>query len=326
MYKLFYHLEDNDGLFSAAIIYNYLIHELNVNKKDISAEGVTYNILNEKYSNPSDIIDLHQKYDTLIMTDISFNNIGCMKELYRIYNNNFIWIDHHLPIIQSSVQNKFDKLPGIRDYSRSAILNAYKYCYDQFDEKYLNKTCPELFRILSAWDSFSYKREGYELDYVRNVNKGTTFNYNLNFKNIVELVYRIIYKEKKINLNSLYNLGDVLNCYDDEQSYKQLQEYGDAEWTVDEKRSAVMIMFQGPTNSLMFKHAPTIFNKEIKNGIVFKYVNNNWTVSLYNLDTEDDFNCGKYLKKHYKGGGHIGAGGCTIDMKQFNKIFKTKAL
>ena len=59
-YLIWYHLEDNEGVFSAAIIYNYLVHELNVNKDNITLEGVTYTILNNKYKTTDDFNTLNQ--------------------------------------------------------------------------------------------------------------------------------------------------------------------------------------------------------------------------------------------------------------------------
>lgn len=324
-YLVFYHIEDNDGLFSAAIVYNYLTHELNVSSDNITMSGVTYDILAKRYTEQTSIDALCNTYDVLVMTDISFNSIKTMKYLYQYYQENFIWIDHHLPIIQASAINGFDKAPGIRDHYRSAILNAYRYFYDELDIKYSSKECPELLRILSAWDSFSYECEGYELDYVRNVNKGVTFNYNLELNKIIKLVYELIYNNRRVQINGLYKLGDVLNTYDDEQAANQLKQYGDADWYIDGRR-AVMIMFQGPSNSQMFKYAKKLFGKDIKNGIVLKYNKENWTLSLYNVSEKDEFHCGEYLKKHYKGGGHKGAAGCTLSHKQFDKIFKQKTL
>ena len=46
-YLLIYHEEDNDGLFSGAIFYDYLTTKINVDKKDIHLLGATYNSLND---------------------------------------------------------------------------------------------------------------------------------------------------------------------------------------------------------------------------------------------------------------------------------------
>ena len=42
-FLIIYHKEDNDGLFSMAIIYNYLIHEFRVDRKKIDLFGADYN-------------------------------------------------------------------------------------------------------------------------------------------------------------------------------------------------------------------------------------------------------------------------------------------
>ena len=42
-FLIVYHKEDNDGLFSMAIIYNYLTHELNVDRKNIDLFGADFN-------------------------------------------------------------------------------------------------------------------------------------------------------------------------------------------------------------------------------------------------------------------------------------------
>ena len=42
-FLIIYHKEDNDGLFSMAIIYNYLIHELHVDMKNIDLFGADFN-------------------------------------------------------------------------------------------------------------------------------------------------------------------------------------------------------------------------------------------------------------------------------------------
>ena len=45
-YLIIYHKEDNDGIFSLGITYNFLTHENHVNPNNISYFGVDYNDLN----------------------------------------------------------------------------------------------------------------------------------------------------------------------------------------------------------------------------------------------------------------------------------------
>ena len=347
---LIYHKEDNDGLFSAAIIYDYLINSLNVNSKNIDLFPADYNILQE-FNQRTNIEYLQENYNKIIMTDISFD-WKVMKQIYLAYNNNFIWCDHHAPIIHLSEVNNFDTINGIRDTHRSAILCVWKYLYDVFDEEYNKKVkskVPELFRILSAWDSFTFKEAGYELDYVRNINKGVTIHYNLDFDKIADLVHHIVetylndqpsgifsalFKDKGI-IEDMLKYGKQLNEYDDIVMENIIETSGDLEWKLqfdDEDRGrplyhkACAIFHQGQTNSLMFK-CLTKKHKDIEHGIVFKHQSNgNWVVSLYNIDENNWVHCGDYLREKYNGGGHKGAAGCTLTEEQFIKILKSKIL
>lgn len=335
-YLIWYHCEDNDGVFSAAIIYNYLVHENNIAPENIILEGTKYSILAEKYPNNDSIIALTEKYTNVCMTDVSFNDPKKMRLLYELFGERFTWIDHHLPIIKESFNLKFDMCNGWRDTTRSAILNAYRYFYDPLDEeysarKYDNDTIrfPELLRILSAYDSWSFKREKLKKDYVVNVNKGVTVHFNLDINKVIDYMYNVLYGDlivqraaMKSFIAKMSKLGKEYNNYDQICADNQLAEYGDLTWTVD-GRPAAMLMAQRPTTSMFF----TSVKDTHLNGIIFKRLpNGQWNISLYNTNDTDKFDCGLYLKNNYKGGGHPGAAGCTISEKDFIKLLKTKQL
>ena len=87
-YLIIYHKEDNDGLFSMGIIYNYLIHELRVDRKNIDLFGADFNdmkrICSDKGVDKKNTIDkFMEDYSNIIMTDISFNDVNVMKKLYK---------------------------------------------------------------------------------------------------------------------------------------------------------------------------------------------------------------------------------------------------
>lgn len=341
-YLLIYHREDNDGLFSAAIFYDYLINKIKENPENIDFLPADYNLLTD-FQNKNSIESLHETYDSIIMTDISFNDWHFMKSLWNEFKYEFIWCDHHAPIIKCSIENRFDDIPGIRDTKRSAILCVYKYLYDQFDEAYNDKKIPELFRILSAYDSFTYEANGYKLDYVKIINKGITSKYDLNFAKILQLVHDILevylYNNDsgKFNTNtkdtnfikSMYTFGNGICKYDDQCFKNIIESEGDLTWKIKVKptsfRKACCIFHQGPSNSFIFN---SLKNTEYDNGIVFHHKKNgNWTVSLYNINTDDhSFHCGDFLKLHYNGGGHEGAAGMTISQDKFIEILTQKTL
>ena len=347
-YLLIYHKEDNDGVFSGAIFYNYLVNKLNTSKENIELFGADYNLLSS-YAASHKVEELKCTYDSIIMTDISFNDPKYMKKLYKEFGTDFIWCDHHKPIIDASYKYKFAECPGIRNTTKSAILCVYEYLYDQFNEIYstINKQAnpefPELFRILSGWDSWSYEREGYEFDYVRNINKGITTVLKLDFEKVLQKVSEIIndytnnpgYNNLTVEIDFIqhvYNIGKSLNEYEDNVMADIIKNSGDCSWKVivnDENgkplaRTACALFHQGASNSTMFK---SLIGKGIEQGLVFKHQSNgNWVLSMYNINDNAEFHCGEFLKEKYNGGGHKGAAGCTLTQKQFIDILTHKIL
>lgn len=322
-YLVIYHKEDNDGVFSGAMFYNYLIHDLNIPANEIYKFGADYNDI-KLLANAITPKNLHELYENIILTDISFST-EYMIELSNEFKEHFIWCDHHAPIIKS-IKGYNNLIPGIRNTKKSAILCAYEWLYDPFNLQYNNKELPELLRILSAWDSFTFEQEGYELDYVRDVNKGITVKYDLNFKNISDLLHEIIYENKSSIDIQIYahDFGHNINKYDDDKFEKIILTAGDKNWKINENRDACAIFHQGSSSSLIFK---ILKNTIYVNGIVFKHNSDtSWTISLYNINEDDKFNCGEYLREKYNGGGHIGAAGCTITQDQFIEILKNNKL
>ena len=339
-YLIIYHREDNDGVVSGALFYDYLTSTLNIDKFEITLFGADYNLL-AQFEKDHPIKTLKEEYENIIMTDISFNDGKYMKKIYDEYNDKlFIWCDHHKPIIDESFSLGFADALGVRNTSKSAILCVYEYLYDAFNEHYNNKDVPELFRILSAWDSWSYEREGYEFDYVKAINKAYTIKFNLNFDLIAAHVHNIIKywnegHKNIVDIKSFLDYGEILNNYDDVVMEGIIQQSGDKTWQIavyDEDKGrplyikACAIFHQGATNSTMFKSLKKT-DKDIQLGLVFKHSpNRNWVLSMYNINDDYWFHCGEFLKQNYNGGGHKGAAGCTLTQEQFIKILKDRTL
>lgn len=340
-YLVIYHKEDNDGVFSGALFYDYLINQIGYKLEDLCFLGADYNML-AQFAKDNTVEDLHQNFENIIITDVSFNDVSYMKKLWKEFGNNFTWCDHHAPIIKASFENHFDDIPGIRDTTRSAILNVWKYLYDQFDETYNAKKVPELLRILSAYDSWTYEREGYDFEYVRNINKAVTIKYNLELgkaRSLVHELYKVYVENTPEQMSTsfkdaplikeLHETGKVLNEYDDIVMADIIKNCGDCSWkliTNGITKPTCAIFHEGHSNSTMFKSLK-INNPEIQNGLVFKHqANGNWVVSLYNVYDESDFHCGDFMKRTFKGGGHKGAAGCTLTEAQFIKVLKSKTI
>lgn len=322
-----YHKEDNDGLFSAAIVINYFIHELKCNKQNIIPLGVDYDDL----TNMSDcqIFDWKLQYKYLVMTDVCFNDTKKMVKLKQDFGSRFIWIDHHAPVIKESFKLKFDDVEGERNTEYSALLNAYKFCYDPINVNRIEGKIPELLRILSAYDSWSYEREGYTQEYVMAVNKAVTYTYNLDLDKCIDVCYKILYTDiiGIKDIGAFYTLGSGLINYD-KSLYKNLVNYyGDFSWKlIDDngnERKLCVLFYQAPTGSYVFESV----KDKIDSGAIFKRLRNgNWVISLYNVRNEDEFHCGEYCKKKYKGGGHKGAAGCQVTEAKFKKMLKSKTI
>ena len=314
-YLIIYHKEDNDGLFSMAIIYNYLIIEKNINKDNIKLFGADYNDL-DKLSLDDDII---KNSTHIYISDISFDTVEKMIQLKEMFGENLVWIDHHKPMIDNSISKGFDDIKGIRDTKHSALYNAFKYLYPTHD-------IPELFKLLSAWDSWSYDAEGIDFDLCKYINIGVNNIYNLNPDFIINYVYLLIYiYNDYINppdIDELYEIGKFEAKILDRTYENNVKAYGDFSWTVN-GRTACAMFIQGPSNSQMFK----VCKDKVQNGIVFKRLpDSNWALSLYNTNNQHDFHCGEYLKKHFNGGGHEGAAGCQISEELFINILKQKKI
>ena len=342
-YFIVYHKDDNDGVLSAAMFINYLTNVRKVSRDDIETLGADYNTLSE-FSKENTPKTLHEQYENLIVTDISFSEPDYMKKLYKEFGNKMIWCDHHLPIIKESLLKGWDGIPGERLTDRSAILCAYKFLYDPLDEDWTSDQIPGILNILSAWDSWTYEQRGLDRDLVRNVNKGVTFEMNLDLEEMCHFDIMLAFHQNISSMNEYYRdkvkevsgmmvrrfeeIGRTLNLYDDRNSENNIKSCGDLEWKVvdDETgdHTACALFIQGASNSQMFK---SLEGADIRHGIVFKHQkNSNWTLSLYNLNDYDEFHCGEFLKKKYGGGGHKGAAGCTLTEKQFIEILQCKCI
>lgn len=323
-YCIVYHKEDNDGLFSMALIYNHLVDKLKVDKNEIRIIGADYQDMKKL-----DVDELCNNNGKILMTDISFNDFLKIKKIYKVKGKSFWWFDHHAPIIKQSLLEKCEDINGVRNTKRSAILNVYSYFYDLFDEKY-NKRSPdmELFRILSAWDSFTFVQEGYEMDYVRNVNVGVYNEFMLNPDIIIEFVADFIKMDLKSQsdlIDKFYARGSSFNKIIEKKDAKIIEDYGQV-YVLEETGEEVMVLYmQGGSSSVMFKSV----SDKYKHGAVIKHLKDgNFSLSLYNTDTKYDseMDCGAYMKKKYNGGGHKGAAGAQITEDVFLDIMRYKRI
>ena len=333
-YLLIYHKDDNDGLISGALINKWLKFTYKEDA-DITLCPSTYSELSELWGSGEVANSWNNEYDYIIMTDLSFNEVSAMKYLKNTFKNHFIWIDHHAPAIKASIKEGYGGLEGYRDTNQSAILNAYRYFYDPLNITRENGKLPNVLRVLSAYDSFSYEREGYTLEYVEAVNLGANSIYELDFDKCTQMLNDILYYDYteyvwKASINNDYILSNLEKCgkiiqqYERQKNKKIIADYGDGDWFIENtNRKCIVLFMQGQTSLIMFDSVKHIYS----NAAVFKRTATGyWTMSLYNTNTNDNFHCGEYLKEKYKGGGHSGAAGCTLSESKFLKMLKNKRI
>lgn len=326
---ILYHKDDNDGVFSCALLYNYLVYELQCEKEDVICVGLDYDIASS--IKRKDIKEWSKVYTHLFITDFSLP-IPIMRYAYKLFENHFVWLDHHKPIIEAANNTELIDCQGSREINRSAILNVWKWLYDQFNVDWFDdhEKIPKLLRILSGWDSFTYEQEGFDLDYVRKVNYGITHLFNLNLTEVSKELYWLYTAktneedglEEKL-INRAYQVGKILVDDENNRMTDIIKRSGDKEWTVGpDNRTAVAVFIQGPSNSRMFESVIG----ECQNAIVFKRnAKGTWAISLYNPDeTDTTFHCGAYCRENYKGGGHVGAAGFQVKQSKFIQMLRTK--
>lgn len=330
---LIYHKDDNDGVYSAALIYRYLEERLHVEKENIYPLGVDYNKLD---SIKREIKTWKEKYTSVIMTDVSFNDWRAMSKLYKLFEGKFIWIDHHGPAIRQSVEHEYDKACGIRETWTSAIGLAYEWLWDPLRVNKSNTNMPNILQYLAGWDSWNPSAYGiFDMDECMAINLAVNMDTHLSLSRAIYEVNDMMYSdgsESDSGRSSFYQLqenGQTILEYQKAQWATLVKENAEYGWTVN-GRPAVAMFLQGPTTSKMFES----IKDDVKCAIVFKHASNRkWNFSIYNTKEEYDkeIHLGNYLKSIPEKvgrtvGGHPGASGGTISQSKFLNLLKTKAL
>lgn len=336
---IIYHSEDNDGIVSGVLCK--ISVENTFSDKKIVCQGYTYAQLSKlilKYKSVKDFAKkLHCEYSELIMTDISFNETDVMKSLYNEFGETFYWFDHHTPAIKTSEEKGYDHIPGFRVHGTcSAIKCVWEYLFNKLYSDSDTERIPKFLNALSAYDSWNWDQHGVTFDFCNCVNKG----FNIESENDFDKTYAIIkvlienLDKNNINIPTVHEQQLLMKCYTTGKTLigansisnkALLERWGDCSFILDNGEKSCVLFTQNETNSDTFK---TLRESDVKHGVVFRRIPNSgdYTLSLYNINSDDTFNCGEYLKKKYNGGGHKGAGGATILKEQFNQIMLSKSI
>lgn len=336
---IIYHSEDNDGRVSGALCR--LAAEERFSGAAVTCYGRTYAQLTDwlsKFNSVKDFItQIRLEYDTIILTDISFNEVPVMNELYKEFNDNFYWFDHHTPAVKSSFYNGYNNAKGIRvNGEYSAIRCVWEYFFDNSVGGPDCKNTPKLLNTLSAYDSWNWAAHGTTFDFCNYVNKGFNVESCCDFEKTYNIIKVLLANLNKadISVPTLHEQQLLINCYttgrilavsEDINNKDLINRFGDYSFTIENGDKCCALFNQSTLNSSSFK---SLKNTDTRHGIVFKRLpaTGKYVISLYNINNDDMFNCGDYLKKKYNGGEHIGAAGTTVSKTVFNNILKSKVL
>lgn len=339
-----YHREDNDGVCSAAIVSQFLQQfgrpdvkiayfgcnyaELStVWKEHLEAEATqdAETIARDKFNK------WLNNYDQVYMVDISFNEADAMEALFTgMTAGNFIWCDHHHPIIEFSLAHMdkygFGNTPGIRKTTQSALANTWEYMAEVSN---ITIQPSRALVMLSDYDSWAWSRKD---EYASEENKNNLFALNTGFTRrsnlkvkwfenyILNILHDNIAGMRAIEDDCL-QYGTTILEYDRERNTRAIKSHGDTSWTIGgEKACAIFTTDRFNSQSFTNVFAGT----DIEHGLVFKREpDGRWVMGAYNVSEDTAFDCGAYLKANYGGGGHKGAAGCTITEEQFIELLTT---
>ena len=331
-----YHREDNDGVCSAAIVSQFLKVYGNP-EVNVKFFGCHYGELSTLWKEYQDAVTTGDKetiaktkmakwvskFDQIYMVDISFNEADAMEYLYNSRpDGDFIWCDHHHPIIEFSLTNKdkyqFGITPGVRRTDQSALANTWEYMAAVTN---VDIQPSHALVMLSDYDSWSWTRKeeyaGDNKDRLFALNTGFTRRSNLKVKWFENYIFNVLQNNvsgMRVSEEDCLQYGSIILEYDRERNTRDINSHGDTSWTIGgEKACAIFTIDRLNSQSFTRVFAGT----DIEHGLVFKREHDgSWTLSAYNVSEESGFDCGAYLKANYGGGGHRGAAGCTLTQDQ----------
>lgn len=347
---IIYHREDNDGACSAGIVQAFIsrypiIRNAKIHFNECDLYGVNYADLAKDWdefkhnrvtpNGKKPKMLKWDKYMDIFMVDISFNDPEAMNYMSGHWPGHFHWCDHHAPIIEQGKSMAFGKALGVRRTDQSAILNTWQYLSGLVMQLHYDIPMPSHYlHMLSDYDSWAYtKMEEYNSEETRTdlfrFNTGCTRCSNLKpewFRNwVCDLLDGYMLDHELLATNT-FNYGKTVYDLDVERIARAINTHGDTNWIVETPeglRKACALISTDRFNSLSFAK---FIGTDIVHGLVFKIdpANDKVVMSMYNVNDDDDFDCGAFLKAKYNGGGHKGAAGCTLTREEFGKIFITR--
>ena len=296
---IIYHKADLDGYFSGALVKSIY--------KGETLYGLDYN----------DTIDDNVLDNEGILYVVDFSLP--IRQMQK-YAGKMVWIDHHRTAIEDSKKYGYSDILGIRDENYAACELVYNYLYKQFNTVPLQE--PAIIKYVGNWDI--HRQLGYnEWHATEVVQQGLKYRYFSLHNGIEPLVQELNWllsmSDTGVKNSYIYSDGDLLWWHQHAQNEALVKSA--FEIKVDDKPAMAII---GGVGSSVFD---SVKDRE-QLWVVFNSVTpEKVKMSVYKDPTVfTDFNCGDYLKEHYKGGGHPSAAGTYIDFDTFTDIVKSKTI
>ena len=296
---IIYHKADLDGYFSGALVKLIYTNE--------KMYGIDYDEAIE-----DSVLDAE---GIIYLVDFSLP----IRQMQK-YAGKMVWIDHHRTAIKDSEKYGYSDILGVRDENYAACELVYSYLYKQSNAVTLQE--PPIIKYVGNWDI--HRKVGYdEWNATEIVQLGLKYKYFSLCTDIDPLIrdlkWLLDHTDADIKNSLIYSDGNLLWWHQLAQN-KALA-----------KSAFEIKVTDKPAMAIIGTGGSSVFDS-VKDREQLWVVFNNVTpekvkMSVYkDPDVFTDFNCGDYLKEHYKGGGHPSAAGAYIDFDTFTDIVKSKTI
>lgn len=290
-----YHSCDADGLSS------YCIASQALTEHGYYVEKLGYNY--------GDEIPGMTGYDLVCIVDISFPP-EIMMYLWKEYNDNILWIDHHITAINASEEHGYSTMPGLREVGLAACELTWKFFYPE-----PTFTTPEAIRILGIYDTWRKKDVGeqYWENIVVPFQSGVKFKFGLNPDMWKAKWHEIVYEWA-----GFLETGKIITEYQEHINTGIIKRFA-FPVRVAGRYKGICLLGTG-FSSLAFKSVLQDYDLYI---VCNRKGPDEYTFSIYGEpDRGLDFNCGEYVKQLYRGGGHALSAGGLLNYEQFERLVK----
>lgn len=304
-----YHRVDYDGLFSAAIIQDYLERELGYEK-----------VLTKGWNYGDSIPELPKigkdELCHIFLVDISFppEDMKRLKELSGGYRA--IWIDHHIGAIDTAKEHSYDDMDGLRMIGLGACELCWKFMYG------VDSIVPKAVRLVSAYDVWDKSRFSWDKE---------TLAFQLGLRTKYGMVLNSINQVfDKLRIDNSPLTAEIL------ETGKQITVYNQKRHKAAVKSHAFSVVVGGKykgicmlTQEFGSQQFESVYGDyDITVCVNLRHDENGglyYSISMYS-ETETGLNLADYMKQNYNGGGHKCAAGGTMTRDQFLSLLDNQVV